>query len=100
MTCDASQHRDQPLYDRAEFDEEMAAMAAEEAPRLFAVVQEQGEREDGWIAAWGMAFDDHVEVVDDGGLISFGSAERVRWLFGLRQGVTAHLVWVGPAAVS
>jgi hypothetical protein len=100
MTCDASQDHDQPLCDRAEFDEEMAEMVAEEAPRLFAVVQERGERVDGWIAAWGMAFNDHVEVVRDGGLISFGSAERVCWLFGLRQGVTAHLVWVGPAGAS
>jgi hypothetical protein len=100
MTCDASQNQDQPLCDRAEFDEEMAEMVAEEAPRLFAVVQERGDRVDGRIAAWGMAFTDHVEVVRDSGSVSFRSAERVRWLFGLRQGVTAHLVWVGPAGAS
>jgi hypothetical protein len=38
-------------------------MVADEAPRLFAVVQEYGERVDGQIAAWGMAFADHAEVV-------------------------------------
>lgn len=100
MTCDASKDRGRPLCDRAEFDELMAGMVTEDAPQLFAVVHELGEREDGWIAAWGMAFDDHVEVVGDGAWMSLQSPERARWVFGLRPEVTAHLAWVGPASAS
>jgi hypothetical protein len=37
-------------------------MVADEAPRLFAIVQEYGERVDGRIAARGIAFDNHAEV--------------------------------------
>ena len=100
MTCDASQNRGRPLCDPAEFNELMAGMVTDEAPRLFAVIQEVGDREDGWIAAWGMAFDDHVEVVDDGACLSLQSPERARWVFGLRPDVTAHVVWVDPAGAS
>lgn len=38
-------------------------MVTDEAPQLFAIIQEYGERVDGRIAAWGMSFDDHAEVV-------------------------------------
>lgn len=46
-----------------EFARLMSEMVAAEAPRLFALVQEYGDRVDGRIAAWGMAFDDGAEVV-------------------------------------
>jgi hypothetical protein len=52
-----------PLCGREEFAELLGGMVADGAPRLFAVVQEYGDRVDGRIAAWGMAFEDRAEVV-------------------------------------
>lgn len=52
-----------PLGDEAEFAELVKALVADTAPCLFALVEECGERADGWIVAWGMQFEDHAEVV-------------------------------------
>ncbi|MGQ0837374.1 hypothetical protein [Actinokineospora sp.] len=89
-----------PLCGAAEFAELVAGMVADEAPRLFAVVQEYGERADGRIAAWGMAFEDRAEVVDAvGGVrMSLRSAERAAQMHDRRPDITAHVVWVYPNA--
>lgn len=80
-----------------EFAELVKDMVDEEAPRLFAVVQERGERVDGRIAAWGMAFEDHAEVVADGGsLFSIRTPERACRLLSRDPDITARLVWVTP----
>jgi len=50
----------------------MEGMVASNAPRLFAIVQERGERVDGRIAAWGMAFYDDVEIVGADGDVRCG----------------------------
>ncbi len=86
----------------AEFAELVTEMVNEEAPRLFAVVQELGERVDGRIAAWGMAFEDRADVVRDGGgsVLSVRSPERACRLLGRAPGVTARLVWVEPPPAS
>lgn len=84
-----------PLGDEQEFADLLAEMVADEAPRIFAVVQEYGTRADGVIAAWGMAFEDHAEVVGvDGGLrMSLRAPERA--LRGFRRPhITPRLVWV------
>ncbi len=83
-----------PLGTEQEFAQLVGELVTNEAPRLFALVEEHGERADGWLLAWGMAFDDHVEVVGiDGGLRgTFPSAERARWVFSRR--VKVRLVWV------
>ena len=84
-----------PLCGEAEFSEEVAQMVAEEAPRLFAVVQEYGERADGRIAAWGMAFQDHIKVVKvDGATTSPLSPELAARCFSHRPHITARVVWV------
>lgn len=85
-----------PLCDEAEFTELIDEMVTEEAPRLFAVVQEYGERVDGRIAAWGMAFKDYATVigVDRGVHVSSCSAERAIRAFRRRPHITARLVWV------
>jgi hypothetical protein len=95
-TTDVSQDRavPPPLCDQAEWDELMAEMVADEAPRLFAVAHEVGERVDGWVAAWGLAFDDHVEVISDRGWMRLSSPDRALWLLGRRPNITAHIVWV------
>ncbi len=77
------------------FAREVAELVADEAPRLFALVQEYGERVDGWVVAWGMAFDDHAETVSVGGGLrgTFPSAERARRAYSRRAKV--RLVWTG-----
>jgi hypothetical protein len=49
---------EQPLWSDEEFDQEIRSMVADTAPRVFAVVQVYGKREDGRVAAWGFAHDD------------------------------------------
>ncbi|MPZ64934.1 MAG: hypothetical protein GEU83_05285 [Pseudonocardiaceae bacterium] len=85
-----------PLCSESDFDELLQQLVADSAPRTFAVVQEYGERVDGRIAAWGLAFDDHVNVVsaDDGIRMTLGSADRVRHAFTWGRHITARLVWV------
>ncbi|MFJ1643777.1 hypothetical protein [Streptomyces sp. NPDC088258] len=75
----------------------LAEVVADSAPRLFAVVQEVGDREDGWVAAWGLAFEDRAEVVPYGGGVrmSLPSAEGALRHFGRGGEVRASLYWVG-----
>lgn len=86
------------LCGEAEFSELVTEMVSDEAPRLFAVVQECGKREDGRIAAWGMAFDDRADVVRCGGgsWLSVSSPDRACRLLGRGPDITARLVWVTP----
>jgi hypothetical protein len=90
-----------PLCDETEFATILEGMVADNAPRVFAVVQEYGDRVDARIAGWGMAFDDHVDVVG-GGATHLGSPspEDVvrRFRFGTR--ITSRLVWVNPDAAT
>jgi hypothetical protein len=86
---------DEPLCDESEF----AALIGEEvnvsAPKVFAVVQEYGERADYHVAAWGMSFDDRAEVVsvDRRMRMSFRSLDRVLRSFCWGPNITARLVW-------
>ncbi|MPZ67702.1 MAG: hypothetical protein GEU83_20165 [Pseudonocardiaceae bacterium] len=85
-----------PLGTEEEFAELLDQLVADTAPHLFALVEERGERVDGRIAAWGMQFEDHVEVVaeDHGPRLSAASAERARSILS-RLG-TMRLVWCPP----
>lgn len=91
-----------PLCGEAEFVQEMAELVAEQAPRLFAVVQEYGERADGWVAAWGLAFEDGAKVfgVERAQYLSLRSPERALRMFNHGPHITAHLVWANPAALT
>jgi hypothetical protein len=91
-----------PLCDEDEFAAELAALVAEEAPRLFAVVQEYGERVDGRIAAWGLAFDDHAWVlpVDHLGRMTLPAPEQALGRFTIGSRIRARLVWFDPHAAS
>ncbi|MGX7829197.1 hypothetical protein ACTG9Q_29345 [Actinokineospora sp. 24-640] len=77
------------------FAEAVEAVLRASAPRLFAVLHEFGHREHARIAAWGLAFDDHVEVADvDGSCrMRLSSAERARAFLEYEQ-ASAHLFWV------
>lgn len=91
-----------PLCSEEEFAEILEGMVADEAPRLFAVVQEYGDRVDGRIAAWGMSFDDHADLVGVDGGVHLGVRALERAIRGFRVGtrITPRLVWVNPAAAS
>ncbi|MFH9372829.1 hypothetical protein ACH4LW_07395 [Streptomyces anulatus] len=75
----------------------LAEVVAESTPRLFAVVQEVGDRDDGWVAAWGLAFEDRAEVIPYGRGVrmSLPSAEKALRYFGRGGGVRASLHWIG-----
>ncbi|MFC9425804.1 hypothetical protein [Streptomyces sp. NPDC056987] len=79
-----------------EFSKIMEEIVADTAPRLFAVFHEEGQEDDGWVAAWVLAFDDRAEVVTPGGALRLttSSPEQAVRHFSRGEGVTAHLVWV------
>ncbi|MFF7655003.1 hypothetical protein ACFZCY_35080 [Streptomyces sp. NPDC007983] len=83
---------------------ELRALALATAPRLFAVARihpyEGTDEADVEIAAWGMAYDGgHTEVIASGQRLVLTSLERAEVWFS-RGGVTAQLVWLGPAAAA
>jgi hypothetical protein len=86
-----------PLCGEAEFAALLDDMALTSAPRVFAVVQEFGERLDAWVAGWGLAFDGRAEVfaVDDHSRLSLGKPENALHLFASeRRHLRARLVWL------
>jgi hypothetical protein len=91
-----------PLCDEPEFAAILEEMVADKAPRLFAVVQEYGERVDARIAAWGLAFPDHAEVVsvEHTQRMSLQAPENALRLFRLGSHVRARLVWFNPDAAT
>jgi hypothetical protein len=91
-----------PVCDEPEFATILEEMVADEAPRLFAVVQEYGDRVDGRIVAWGMAFDDHTEVVSvkRGLRMSLQAPENALRLFKFGSHIQARLVWFNPDAAT
>ncbi|MEV0049038.1 hypothetical protein AB0H34_00895 [Saccharopolyspora shandongensis] len=91
-----------PLCDEAQFGAILEGIVADEAPQLFAVVQEYGDRVDGRIAAWGMAFADHAEVVSVGGGLRMSLSEPESALRGFNFGshIRARLVWFNPDAAT
>lgn len=86
-----------PLCGEVEFAALLDTMVVTSAPRVFAVVQEFGERLDGWVAAWGFAFDDRAEIfaIDDHSRLSLEKPENALHLFSSgRHQVRARLVWL------
>ncbi len=85
-----------PLCDRAEYEQLVEDLVAESAPRMFAVVQDYGDRLDSRVAAWGLAFEDYAEIVgvDRGLRRTTASPERALRGFTHRPDVTARVLWV------
>lgn len=77
-----------------EFVAELQEIVGEQAPAVFALCEEIGDRYCGQVEYWGMAFDDHAEVVRAAGgeRGSFRSAESAHRLFSV--GHKLHLLWV------
>ncbi|PRW62376.1 hypothetical protein CEP50_15875 [Actinopolyspora mortivallis] len=90
----------QPLCDEPEFAELLTGLVADTAPTLFAVVQEYGSRIDARVAAWGLAFEDHAEVVavDRTLHMRLRRPENALRRFTVRPHVRTRLVWFDPAA--
>ncbi len=88
---------EEPLGSEEEFAQEVRELVAEEAPQMFALVEEYGERVDGRIIGWGVVFEDRVEVLGvDGGLrASFASTEQVRCRYSRYRKI--RLVETSPA---
>lgn len=84
-----------PMCGAEEFAKLVSEMVAEDAPRLFAVVQEYGDRVDARIAAWGLAHPDHVDVIGVDGAVhlSTGAPESVLRRFDRWANTSAHLIW-------
>lgn len=84
-----------PLGTRAEFQSALQALVQEEAPRLFALCEEVGDRADGYVEFWGIAFDDRAEVVSVRGSTRgrFSSAESAQRIFSFGAN-NLHLMWV------
>ena len=89
-----------PACDEHEFAAIVETLVADEAPRLFAVVQEYGERVDAVIAAWGMAFPDHAEIVAHQLRMSVREPENALHMFTVGGRIRARLVWFNPEATT
>lgn len=85
-----------PFGTEEEFAEAVRGMVADEAPRLFAVVQELGVRVDARIAGWGLAYEDHVDVLGVGNSVHRGASpqpEDMLRYFQRPDHITARIVW-------
>jgi hypothetical protein len=91
-----------PMCSEEAFVEVIQGWVADAAPRLFAVVQEYGDRVDARIAGWGIAFEDRADILGVDGAIHKGlrRAEDVLQLFHFGTHITSRLVWFNPDAVT
>lgn len=88
-----------PIGDETLFTSEINTMVTEEAPHMFALVEEIKDRVDAVIIAWGMAFPDHVEIISashDGVRGIFRSAQRAQQLLSPRHNLI-RLIWITPS---
>jgi hypothetical protein len=87
-----------PICGAESFTALLDGMAADEAPGLFAIFEEYGDRVDARIAGWGMAFEDHAEVVSVDRslrmLVTVPEDALPGFTFGSH--IKARLVWVKP----
>jgi hypothetical protein len=87
-----------PMCDEEMFVSILDEMVADEAPRMFAIVQEYGERVDARIAGWGMSFDDRAVAFDtEGTIMKLQAAENALRGFGFGSHIRPRLVWVDPS---
>ncbi|MGW0433792.1 hypothetical protein ACWDV4_14800 [Micromonospora sp. NPDC003197] len=93
----------QPLGTPEEFHQMLVDIAVDFAPRRFAICEEYGDRLDGRVFAWGLAFEEQALVsdVECRFLGRFQAADSAVRLFS-RTGRHLRLIWVdevssGPA---
>jgi hypothetical protein len=91
----------EPPCDEETFALILDVVVADCAPRVFAIVAECDVRAEAVIAAWGMAFDDHAELVtvEGGARMSLSSPEGALRAF--RRGrLSPRVVWANPHATT
>jgi len=78
--------------------DEITQLMISEAPRRFAILQELGERADGHVAAWGLAFDDELDMIDaeTGTLHRAKKFDQTLRLYSHLPHVTAKVIWIDP----
>jgi hypothetical protein len=85
---------------RTEFDGHMFDIAREDAPRVFAIVEESGDQHAVRVAGYGLAFDGRADVnsVEGDFRLSTDNAESALAVFGVSTGLTdvrrLHVVWL------
>ncbi|MEV6798164.1 hypothetical protein AB0M91_07440 [Micromonospora rifamycinica] len=86
-----------PLGTPEEFHLMLVDLANEFAPRRFAICEEYGDRLDGGVFAWGVAFQDSALLRRDGRTSAghFTDAESALRLF-TRTGRRLRLIWIDP----
>ncbi|MEV6706769.1 hypothetical protein [Micromonospora wenchangensis] len=84
-----------PLGTPEEFHLMLVELANEFAPRRFALCEEYGDRLDGAVFAWGLAFPDSALLRHDGRTSTghFATAESALRLFA-RTGRRLRLIWI------
>lgn len=91
-----------PLCSEELFTTILEGMVADNAPRLFAIVQEYGKRVDADIAAWGMAFKAHAEVIsaDHTTRLKLNRPEEALLHFRFGSHIQPRLIWYNPDAAT
>lgn len=91
-----------PLCGEEQFSRILESMVADNAPRLFAIVQEYGDRVDARIAAWGITLPHRTDIIDSDGSLYMGLQAPEDALLGFHFGthIRPRLVWFNPDAVT
>lgn len=88
----------EPPVSEEEFAEEVRELVASSAPRVFALVEEYGERVDGRIIAWGMASTMRMSTLRwSASAVACGGATRRRSARSGRIRGAGRSAWCGPA---
>lgn len=93
-TSDVDPSGTPPLCDETEFAKLIEEMVHDEAPQLFAIVHEYGDRVDAHVAAWGLHFGDRTVAFDgDGRTMVMQSVDSAMRLFRGDPHHTPRLCW-------
>lgn len=90
-----------PVCGEEQFATVLRSMVAVNTPKVFAVVEEFGERVDARIAAWGLDFGGRAEVVtvDFGTRMGLSSADDALLVFRGGHRTRPRFVWYDPNAI-
>lgn len=88
----------QPLFSTESYEEAVRSLIDEFAPRRFAIFQDLDEHFDGRVAAWGIAFEDRVEIVDarSSCWMSLASPETALRHYTRLPRITSRVIWIDP----
>lgn len=86
------------LFSAESYEQAVREMVDDLAPRRFAIVQDLGDHYDGRVVAWGMAFEDRVEIVDakSSSSMSLTSPAPALRQYARPPHITSRILWVDP----